>query len=150
MHLSETQLKYIKYFLHKNEVKHPDLAEELLDHIATQIEIKIAVGIPFHTAATSSFESFRKDEIKEVQSQIISLNQKQPFMKNQTLKYLFGISIAISLLGAFLDGDERIDDIYLNIYEITMMSLIIFVLLSSITGIGIFVKNSFSKIKKTL
>lgn len=88
MNLSTNQLKYIQNFLKKNEITHDDLSEELLDHIATQIEIKIATGIPFHTAAASSFESFKKDEMKEIQSQILSLNQKQFIMKRLSLAAL--------------------------------------------------------------
>ena len=83
--------------------------------------------------------------MQEIQSQIISLNQKHFIMKSQTLKLLFGISIAISIIGSLIDGDERVGDIYFSIFEISMMSLIIFTILCAITGIGIFVKRSFSK-----
>ena len=145
MILSNNQIEYIQDFLNRNEVTHDELSEELLDHIATQIEQKIEAGLSFQVAATSSFESFQKDEMQEIQSQIISLNQKQFIMKSRTLKWLFGISIAISSLGFILDMNERVDDIYLNLFEISMMSLIIFTILCAITGIGIFVKRSFSK-----
>jgi len=145
MILSNNQIEYIRDFLNKNEVTHGGLSEELLDHIATQIEQKIETGLSFQVAATSSFESFQKDEMQEIQSQIISLNQKHFIMKSQTLKLLFGISIAISIIGSLIDGDERVGDIYFSIFEISMMSLIIFTILCAITGVGIFVKRSLSK-----
>ena len=62
-------------------------------------------------------------------------------MNSKTLKRLLGISIGISLFGFFIDGDERVDDIYFNLLEISMMSLILFVILCAITGIGIFIKR---------
>ena len=145
MILSNNQIEYIQDFLNRNEVTHDELSEELLDHIATQIEQKMDDGLSFQAAAVSSFESFQKDEMQEIQSQIISLSQKHSIMKSRTLKWLFGISIAISLLGFVLDMNERVDDIYVNLFEISMMSLIIFTILCAITGIGIFVKRSFSK-----
>ena len=145
MILSNSQIEFIRDFLKERAVTHEGLSEELLDHIATKIEQQMEAGAIFQGAAASSFESFQKDEMQEIQSQIISLNQKQFIMKSRTLKWLFGISIAISSLGFILDMNERVDDIYLNLFEISMMSLIIFTILCAITGIGIFVKRSFSK-----
>jgi len=100
MFLSKTQLEFVQDFLEKNKITHPELGEELLDHIATQIELKMASGSPFHAAAASSFESFKKDEIQEIQSQILSLNQKQFIMKRLSLAAL-AILLVTSVVWSF-------------------------------------------------
>ncbi len=64
-------------------------------------------------------------------------------MKNHTLKLLFGISIAISIIGFILDFDERVENVYLNLFEIAMMTLIIFGILAGITKTIQFVQGEF-------
>jgi len=104
MLLSNNQIEYIKDFLSKNEVTHDGLSEELLDHIATQIERKMKAGQSFQAAAASSFESFQKDEMNEIQSQILSLNQHHFIMKRLSLAAL-AILLVSSVVWSFNNYD---------------------------------------------
>ena len=104
MILSNSQIEFIQDFLKENEVTHNGLSEELLDHIATQIEQKIEAGATFQSAAASSFESFQKDEMQEIQSQILSLNQKRFIMKRLSLAAL-AVLLLTSVLWSFNNYD---------------------------------------------
>ena len=99
MKLTDTQLGFIQNFLFSLNLKHIELREELLDHIATQIEHQMMEGANFHTAAANTFESFQKDEMQEIQSQIFSL-QKQLIMKRLSLAALV-VLLLTSMLWSF-------------------------------------------------
>ena len=145
MILSNSQIEFIRDFLKERAVTHEGLSEELLDHIATKIEQQMEAGAIFQGAAASTFESFQKDEMQEIQSQIL-LIQNRFFMTRRTLKYILVVSISITIIGFLIDSDEPVGDIYFQIYEGIMFNLLIFVILCVITGIGILTTRSFSKL----
>lgn len=49
--------------------------------------------------------------------------------RNKSVVYLFFTSLCLVVLGFFIDSDERIDNIWVNLREIAMMTAIVFVLL---------------------
>ena len=104
MILSNSQIEFIRDFLKERAVTHEGLSEELLDHIATKIEQQMEAGATFQGAAASSFESFQKDEMQEIQSQILSLNQKHFIMKRLSLAAL-AVLLLTSVLWSFNNYD---------------------------------------------
>ncbi len=59
------------------------------------------------------------------------------------------ISILLSFFGWFVDSDPKGNDVLFNIFEICMMSLVLFLLISPFYFIIKFIKNKFNRRIKT-
>ncbi len=106
--LTQDQLAHIEQFLEEIGVTFEPFKEEMLDHIAIQIEQEVSNGQIFDQAAASAFESFQEDEIKEIQTQIFkSHNQKQLFMKRLSLAALFLLLISSLLWSSEMEPPSR-------------------------------------------
>lgn len=80
--LSNQQVLYIEAFLASKKLDYLPLQEELLDHLCCMVELKMKESKSFHIASEEVFDTFGKDEIKELQNQTIQLlNQKSLSMK---------------------------------------------------------------------
>lgn len=106
MILNKTQLQQIKTFLSQNGIKHPAVKEELFDHIATQIEHQMSAGNSFAEATATTFESFQKDEMQEIQSQIFS-QQKQLIMKRLSLAAMAVLLVTTMVWSFKIDPPSR-------------------------------------------
>ena len=62
---------------------------------------------------------------------------------------IFIISILLSFFGWFVDSDPKGNDVLFNIFEICMMSLVLFLLISPFYFIIKFIKNKFNRRIKT-
>lgn len=80
--LNNQQVEYIEAFIASKKLEYFPLQEELLDHLCCMVETKLNSGINFHTASNEVFDSFKKDELQELENQTIHLlNQKKLTMK---------------------------------------------------------------------
>ena len=80
--LNNQQVENIEAFLASKELEYLPLKEEMLDHLSCMVETRMAEGMPFHVASKEVFDTFRKDELQELQDQTIHLlNQKKLSMK---------------------------------------------------------------------
>lgn len=59
------------------------------------------------------------------------------------MKQLFGISALIAILGFFIDSDQREDRLIVNLFEIGMLALIIFVCLLVVMKLYQFISKKF-------
>lgn len=53
-------------------------------------------------------------------------------MKKKQLLAILSLSILLSVTGYILDYKERVDDVLLNVFEITMMSILIFAVMTAL------------------
>lgn len=58
-------------------------------------------------------------------------------MKKSHFLIIAGGSVLLSILGFILDFNERIDDLFLNVFELCMMTILLFGLISMVYA-GIF------------
>lgn len=86
--LNDIQIQYIEAKLREVKFLRPDLAEELLDHLCCSVEEDMVAGQPFHQAVTFAFARFQKDEMQEIQAQIISIHSKKRLMMRVSLLVL--------------------------------------------------------------
>ena len=87
--LNEQQLFSIEKILEEKGLRYGPLKEELLDHICCQVERAMGEGLLFSQALQRSLDTFQKDEMKELQTQTLSLlNQNQTFMKRLSIAAL--------------------------------------------------------------
>lgn len=89
MPLNEQQILSIENILEEKGLDYGPLKEELLDHICCQVEQSMADGHLFHQALQQSLDAFQEDEMKELQTQTLTLlNQNQLFMKRLSVAAL--------------------------------------------------------------
>lgn len=95
--LNEQQLYSIEKILEEQGLHYGPLKEELLDHVCCQVEQAMGEGQLFHQALRQSLDAFQEDEMKELQTQTLSLiNQKQLFMKRLSIAALATILLLAS------------------------------------------------------
>lgn len=98
--LSKAQLDLLNQHLSKLTFKHPELKEEMLDHLCSSIEQQMTSGLAFDQACKITFNNFQEDEIKAVDEQIFNyLNHKQIIMKKLSFLVL-GLMFFSSILWA--------------------------------------------------
>ena len=83
--LNDFQVQYIEAKLSEVKLRRHDLADELLDHLCCAVEEEIAGGQPFHLAVNNAFDTFQKDEMQDIQTQIISIHSKKRLMMKVSL-----------------------------------------------------------------
>ncbi len=116
--LNEQQIVSIEKILEEKGLDYGPLKEELLDHICCQIENEMTTGNLFSQALQKSLDAFQEDEMKELQTQTLSLlNKNQTFMKRLSFAALitFMVVASVTLLGQIdppdrspLNGDIKI------------------------------------------
>lgn len=99
--LSEKQTDLVEQLIAKSELSYHPFKEELLDHICTDIESRMEAGNAFPSAIEQAFDTFPKDEIKEIEEEILnSLNQKHAIMKKVSLLALASLLLCSTFIWA--------------------------------------------------
>lgn len=66
-------------------------------------------------------------------------------MRQRPVFYILCFALALSLFGFFIDGDVREPSIWTNIFEVSMMSIVIFGMLLVPYGLFVLVGNLLRK-----
>lgn len=120
--LNEQQIFSINKILEEKGLSYGPLKEELLDHVCCQVERYMANGSLFSQALQNSLDAFQEDEMKELQTQTLSLlNQKMTIMKRLSFAALATLMViaSVNLIGQMdppdtspLKGDVQITSSY--------------------------------------
>ncbi len=70
--LTKKQVRLIELDLTKRDIHYPPLKEDLLDHICTEVETKMAEGMKFQEAHQHALSRFLPNELKHIHSKTIS------------------------------------------------------------------------------
>ena len=103
--LTVEQVEYINNLLAKEGLNYGPVKEELLDHLCCQVEFEMQRGNSFKKATQNAFQTFKEDEFKEIQQQI--LKPKSSFMR-KTLALL--ILVLFSFFFLLPDGTKPTAD----------------------------------------
>ena len=79
--LNDTQIKYLETRLGEVRLRNRGLKEEFLDHLCCNVEEQMNSGLSFRQAMQTTFDTFQKDEMQDIQSQIFSIHLKKRMMK---------------------------------------------------------------------
>ncbi|QHT69340.1 CPBP family intramembrane metalloprotease [Rhodocytophaga rosea] len=71
--LTQQQTELIKHEIAQRGISHPDLGEDLLDHICTAVETEMAAGRDFNLAYQMVMSRFGKQELKQVEKKTRTL-----------------------------------------------------------------------------
>lgn len=97
--LNENQVAHIEQILQEKGVKNNGLRTELLDHICCQVEERMAIGTIFSQALTESFDTFKEDEMKEIQASCLAIfHKKYSIMKKVSIAALITMLVVCSAL----------------------------------------------------
>jgi len=106
--LNEQQVIFIQNQLQQTPLQQTQIKEELLDHLCCDIEFQLAAGIPFHTACTTTFDTFREDEMQEIEQHFFNLNNQQHLiMKKVSILALGLMLIATTIFALKNDPPSR-------------------------------------------
>ncbi len=89
--LNNQQIAYVEDFLTAHQLDYLPLKEEMLDHICCMIESRMAEGISFHLASKKVFDTFGKDDMKELQDQTIFLLEQKPLTMKKISFLVLGL-----------------------------------------------------------
>lgn len=117
--LNEVQTARVEELIAHSDLSYHPFKEELLDHICTDIEGRMNAGEAFPEALALTFDTFPKDEIKEIEEQILSsINQKHAIMKKVSLLALASLLLCSTFIWAHQQDPPTISPLG-NSYEIT-------------------------------
>jgi hypothetical protein len=142
MKLSPSQIEYIEHTLVKNDLNFDDLKFELIDHIASEIEMKMAIDeMSFTTAFYSVFDNW-KEQLRPSQNTVfLGRNLVAPkividrlsFLKKRELLTGFGFCFIVTLLfygmnttNIFRSFLQNIEPIIQKVFLLTSILLTIF------------------------
>lgn len=108
-YLNDRQIQYIEFCLAEARLRHGGLQEELLDHLCCAVEEKMADGCTFQQAVKATFDTFRKDEMQEIQAQIFSIHTKKRLMMKVSLLVLASLLTFSGLLWDRSPEDPPLD-----------------------------------------
>ncbi|NET36150.1 MAG: M23 family metallopeptidase [Cyanothece sp. SIO1E1] len=99
--LNEQQTDIVEQLIDESELSYHPFKEELLDHLCSDIESRMQEGDAFSSAIAQAFDTFPKDEIKEIEEQILSsINQKHAIMKKVSLLALASLLLCSTFIWA--------------------------------------------------
>lgn len=99
--LNEQQTDLVEQLIEESELSYHPFKEELLDHLCSDIESRMAEGNAFPAAIAQTFDTFPKDEIKEIEEQILnSINRKHVIMKKVSLLALASLLLCSTFIWA--------------------------------------------------
>lgn len=117
--LNEQQTQEVERLIAQSDLSYHPFKEELLDHICTAIENRLRAGATFPLALAQTFVTFPKDEIKEIEEQIVSsLNQKHAIMKKVSWLALASLLLCSTFIWAHQQEPPTISPLG-GSYEIT-------------------------------
>jgi len=99
--LSEQQFLFVQNRLNESPLHDATLKEELLDHLCCDIETQLAMGIPFHTACQTTFDTFQEDEMQDIQQHFFNLNNRKQLIMKKVSVLALGLMFLATAVWAF-------------------------------------------------
>lgn len=125
--LTKAQTELVRRALLQKGVSHPDLEADLLDHVCSAVETRMADGEPFEQAYAAAMSSFGERELQQVQQKTAALldgtNVFYPGIRQSLGMQL--IFFAVYFLGriAVVDPLARLDRDFYQLHYILIESI---------------------------
>jgi uncharacterized protein len=124
--LTQQQTELIKDEITKRGISHPELGEELLDHICTAVEAGMATGESFEQAFKQVMSRFRQHELKQVELKTQALVAKRNIYYPNILQSFVLLVVYIILIlffGLLVGPIQKGDPDFFNEHVILIQSI---------------------------